>query len=121
MANLTQCGCGWHSTPHMTWSRKGAFPTKMTTDLPVYTSQINTVVDLAFGKGEVSVKSVEVLWALSFTVGTNGEAKSGEQDMQVRNGFTDHNGILVTVDLQNADCNLDAQGISRPCPLANVP
>ena len=49
------------------------------------------------GPGSVIVTSVEVLWALPFAVGPNGEAKFGEQDMNVRYGFTEQNGVLLTV------------------------
>ena len=51
----------------------------------------------AFRRGSVIVTSVEVLWALSSAVCPNGKAKIGEQDMNVRYGFTDQHGVVVTV------------------------
>ena len=92
---------GWLTTRDLKWSKKGKFASKTTHHLPVFTSKFNTVVDHVFWLGSVTVESADVLWALSFAVGKNGEAKSGEQHVDVRNGFTDHNGLLVTVNLSS--------------------
>ena len=43
----------------------------------VFTSKCNMVEDHVSWQGLVTVKSVEVMWALSFDVGRNGEVQSG--------------------------------------------
>eukprot|EP00930_Biecheleria_cincta_P029068 TRINITY_DN2022_c0_g1_i2.p1 TRINITY_DN2022_c0_g1~~TRINITY_DN2022_c0_g1_i2.p1 ORF type:complete len:480 (+),score=78.48 TRINITY_DN2022_c0_g1_i2:88-1527(+) len=90
---------GWSTTTDLKWSLKGRLPLEVTRSRPVFTFKFNTVVDHAFWRGSLMVRSIEVLWALAFAVNPAGAAKFQETDMDVSNGFTDHNALLVTIDL----------------------